>query len=364
MRSKAKAWTAAGLTVVVLIAAWLLSTRGPAEGGGPPGGMQRPPPVVEVAEARRDRVEVSVRAIGSIEALERIDVTSQVTGKVAEIRFAEGEWVESGQLLVALDADRQRAAMDVAQAELRDATRQLTRLRGLESGVAVSPAQLDEAEARLATARARVAEAEAALEDQRITAPFAGEIGLREVSPGALVQPGTVITTLATTNALKVQYELPSELLTQLQPGLPIEVEARGFGTRFRGRVARIDNTVDPETRSVAVEGTLESSGEKLKPGVFAAVETVVEVHPDAVLVPEEALIIEAGNSYVYVVGADRRVERRPVQIGVRRPGEAEILEGLKVGTQVVVRGVQTVQAGERVQLAGEARGGPPPAAQ
>ncbi|WP_303908504.1 efflux RND transporter periplasmic adaptor subunit, partial [Thiohalomonas denitrificans] len=256
-----------------------------------------------------------------------------------------------------------RAALDVARAERRAAGRQLNRLQGLEAGVQISPAQIDEAEARMATARARVAEAEAALEERQITSPFAGSVGLRRVSPGALIEPGAVITTLATTGALKVQFELPSELLMQLKPGLPIEVDA-GLERRIAGSVAHIDNIIDPATRSVAVEGVLETSGEWLKPGAFVGVKTVVDSRADAVLIPEEAVIFEGGESYVYVVGSELQVERRSVRIGVRQPGEAEILEGLEPGTRLVVRGVQTVQSGQRVQLAGDEQGGPPPKVQ
>ena len=364
MKKKAKASIAIGVAVLVLLAAgWLLVARDYADGGGPPGDMQRPPPVVEVAIARRDEIRVTVQAVGTIEAAERIDITSQVTGKITEIRFSEGQRVEAGQVLVALDAGRQQASLDVARAEMRDAVRQLRRVRGLKPGVEVSPSEVDEAEARVATARARVAEAEAALQERRITAPFTGVVGLREVSPGALIEPGTTITTLATADNLKVQFELPLELLTQLKPGLPIEVDIAGFDRRITGRVAHIDNVIDPATRSVAVEGALEALSDWLKPGLFATVETVVETRPGAVLIPEEALIIEGGNSYVYVVGGGLQVERRPVKVGVRRPGEAEIIEGLESGTRVVIRGLQTVQAGQRVQLAGDERGRPSPAA-
>lgn len=354
MDSRKRAAIAGGLAAVLAAGAWLLWERGVFGGQGGEAGLaagQRPPPVVETVAARRGRVEETVRAVGSIEAAERVAVTSQVTGKVAVIRFREGQAVEQGEELVVLDTERQQAALQVAEAEYRDARRQLQRLQAI-GNVAVSESTIDEAKARLETAWARVAEARAVLADQRIVAPFAGVVGLREVSPGALIEPGTPITTLATLDRLKVRFALPAELLPRLEPGLTLEVTAPGFGQRFRGRVAGIDNTVDPDTRSVTVEGTLATIGGDLKPGIFVSVDTVVAVRTNAVLIPEEALVLEGGNPYVYVVGPALMAQRQSVTLGVRRPGEAEVVDGLAAGARVVTRGLQQVQAGQPVQLA------------
>lgn len=357
MSTKAKAAAAAGVALLA-VAAWLLWMGMGGDRAAPAGAMRRPPAVVEVATARRERVEETVRAVGNVEAAEQIVVTSQVTGKVAAIHFTEGQRVPAGALLATLEAQQQQAALEAAQTELRDARRQLERFRALETRMAVSEAQLDAAEARLATARARVDEARAAIADRRIVAPFAGTVGLRQVSVGALVQPGTPITTLATTDALKVQFELPSDLLPVIEPGLPLRASAPGFEGVFAGRIARIDNSVDPATRSVAVEGTLKAP-DLLKPGVFVALELVVASRPEAVVVPEEAVVLEGERSFVYVVGPERTVERRPVVVGVRRAGAVEIREGLAAGSRVITRGLQQVQPGDPVQLAGEGAGPP-----
>ncbi len=350
MRSRGKAAVAVTAVAVIAVAVWLLLSRGATDERGPPQGGP-PPPLVETVVVETGLVEETVRAVGSIEAAEQIEVTAQVTGKVVSIHFTEGQRVEGGELLMQLDTESQQAALRVAEAEAREARRQLDRLRAVRE-LAAAEADIDEARARMETAQARIAEAQAALADRRIVAAFAGTLGLRQVSPGALIQPGTPITTLATLDALKVRFDLPAELLPQLRPGLPVRISAPGFEREFRGRVSHIDNTVDPATRSVTLEATLEGTDSVLKPGVFASVSTVTAVRPDAVLIPEQALLLQGERHYVYVVAPDRTVERRAVAVGERRPGTVEITDGLQAGSRIVVSGLQKVQEGQPVRLA------------
>lgn len=343
-----------GAVLLVSFAFFRYGQSGGEQPQGPAGGP--PPPLVETALARRSEIAVTVRAVGSVEAAERITVTSQVTGKVAAIRFREGQPVEQGDVLIRLDSGREQADLEAARAEYRDARSQLRRLRELVAQRTVPESEVDTAEARLDSARARVSEAQVALEERQITAPFAGVVGLRSVSPGSLLQPGDPVTTLATLDRLHVGFRVPSDILPRLRTGLEVRVRVPGLEEQLSGKVTSIDNTVDPATRAIALEAELPDVG-VLKPGVFLTLDLVLE-NREAVMVPEEALVLEGGQAYVYVVGEDGVVQRKLVTAGERRPGEVEIREGLSPGTPVVAAGVQKVRAGQPVRLQG---GGPGP---
>jgi len=349
-----------GAIIIVLLAA-LWFTRGAGDrGSGPMGGP--PPPLVEVSSARLSEIAETVRAVGSVEAAERVTVTSQVTGKVREILFTEGQRVDKGAVLIRLDSGREEADLQAARAELRDARRQLGRLRDLEAERDISRSELDAAQARFESSRAGLAEARAALEEREIMAPFAGVVGLRRVSPGSLLRPGDTVTTLVTLSRPQIAFRVPSDILPRLRPGLEVRVRLPGGERELAGRVTGIDNTVDPATRAIAMEAELPEAG-VLKPGLFLSVDLVLEKR-QAVVIPEEALVLEGERAYVYVVDKQHTVTRQPVTVGERRPGIAEIREGLADGVTVVTAGVQKVRAGQPVRLPGagpnDSGGGPP----
>lgn len=347
-----------GAVLIVVLAAFRYSQSGGEQQQGPMG--RPPPPLVETATARRSEIAETVRAVGSVEAAERVTVTSQVTGKVTEILFDEGQQVDRGDVLIRLDSARERADLEAARAEYRDARVQLRRLKDLATQRIVPESEVDTAQARLESARAAVDESRAALEERRISAPFAGVVGLRSVSPGSLLQPGDPVTTLATLDKLHIGFRVPSGILPRLRPGLQVRARVPGWDRPLTGKVTSIDNTVDPATRAIALEAELPDV-DALKPGVFLTLDLVLESR-QAVVVPEEALVLEGRQAYVYVVSPNGVVERRAVTAGERRPGLVEIRKGLSPGTLVVTAGVQKVQAGQPVRLQGDGppRGSPP----
>jgi membrane fusion protein (multidrug efflux system) len=326
---------------------WLLQGAGrQGRAGGPP---QMPPPLVAVSFAALQPIEVTARTTGTVEAAESITVTSPVTGVVQGLRFSEGQQVAKGAPLVELDAKAQLGALAAAQTELKDATRNLRRQQQLIGSGAVSRAALDSARARVDTAQARVNQARGDLSDRRITAPFAGTIGLAQVSVGAVVRPGDPVATLATTGRLKLAFRVPENVLAQLRPGLPVRATVQSFHQPFQGKVTRIDNAVDPATRSIAVEALLDNPA-GLRPGLFAGIELVLERRTD-VTVPEGSVVLEGEHAYVFTVGQDHIARRQEITLGERRDGMAEVRDGLAPGTRIVTAGVQKVQPDKPVML-------------
>jgi membrane fusion protein (multidrug efflux system) len=174
-------------------------------------------------------------------------------------------------------------------------------------------------------------------------------VGLRRVSVGSLVNPGTTITSLDDTSTIKVDFSVPENYLASLRQGLSVYVTSTAFPERdFEGKVASVDSRVDPVTRSVTVRALLPNADGALKPGMFLSVRLDRDSH-EALMIPEAALVPEQSRQFIYVV-EDGRAVRREVRIGRREPGKVEVVAGLKAGDQVIVEGTQKVREGGAVR--------------
>ena len=316
-----------------------------------------PPPVVTEAVLLGDITD-KYTALATARAKEAIDVTPRISSVVAAIHFEEGQSVNSGEVLVELDSREIRADLDLAEANLRERRSRFGRLETLAASQVVSEVELEEIQAQLQVAEAQVNSARARLEDTIIRAPFSGEVGLRRVSIGGLVQPATVITTLDDTAVMKLEFSVPEEYLSVMREGLAIEANAAAWPDRaFIGTVTSVDSRVDPMTRSLAVVALMPNEDRALKPGMFLQVD-ISRRRENVVLAPEGALVPRQGRQFVYVVD-EGRAEERQVTLGSRRPGQVEIINGLEPGEQIVTQGVQRIRDGLPVRMAGAPTGPP-----
>ena len=305
-------------------------------GGGPVG--------VVVSPVRTATVVDRAESVGTVRARDAVTITAKVTGIVQNIRFQEGQPVREGELLVDLDAAALRAELDQARALFDDARSQLVRARGLQPGQTIAAQRLETLEALTRQAEGRVRQAEARLQELRVTAPFTGRVGLRQVSVGALVQPGTVVTTLDDISRVRVEFSVPELFVARVREGSAVVARSAAFGDRrFAGRVAVVDTRIDTATRTIRVISEFDNADEALKPGLFMTVEIELERRDNALLVAEEALDPIGDRNYVYVI-RDNRARRVEVRLGQRLPGEVEVLAGLRDGEQVVVRGIQRLR--------------------
>jgi membrane fusion protein (multidrug efflux system) len=251
-----------------------------------------------------------------------------------------------------------RAELDQARASLDNARQQFARARALPAGQAVSQARVDELDSLARAAEGRLRQIQARIEELRLTAPFSGRVGLRQVSPGALIQPGTPVTTLDDIGRVRVEFSVPEVHFARVRPGAPVIARSTAYGQRrFEGRVALIDTRIDPATRTVRLISEFENADEALKPGLFMTVELTLEQRDRAVIIPEEALDPMGERNFVYAV-RDGRARRVEVQLGLRLPGEVEIRQGVQPGEQIVVRGLQRLREGAPVRVT-EALGRP-----
>lgn len=324
--------------------------------GSPASGpsVAAPAPVTQVvtSAAKLAPFSTSIEAVGTARARESIFVTSKSSNIVTGIAFREGAMVRAGQVLVELDGAEARAALAEVEAALGDSERQFRRSGSLYAQQALSMFQVEQIEARLNADRARVDAARARVADTTIRAGFAGRTGLRHVSAGSLVTPGTVITTLDDASVINLEFTIPEIHLYLLRVGQEVSATTAGLPeARFTGRITMLDSRVDPVTRSIAVRAEIPNSDGVLRPGMFMTVVLQTDTAP-TLLVPEAAIVPEQGHAYVFVV-ADGKAERREVRTGRRRRGEVEIPSGLAGGERIVTEGTQMLRDGDAVLEAG-----------
>lgn len=339
------------LVAAAVAAAWFLLDvdDAPEQAEQRPAGPASVP--VELYEARLGTVEQSVEAVGSTLARESVDVVAEVAGRITEIAFEEGERVASGDVLFELDRSREEAELREAIAQRDDVRTKLNRARALREDGSVPQAQVDELAASLDSAEARVAVSRIRLAERTIRAPFDGVTGLREVSLGAYVAPGTRLTTLDDLSVVRLDFSVPERFLGGLRPGLRVEARNIAFvDDAFDGEVVRVGSRVDPVSRSVRVQAEMPNPEGRLRSGMFMTARLVLGQRDDAVLVPEEALLTEGARVYVYLV-TDELARRVEVATGQRRGGMVEIREGVVRGDLVVTAGLQRLRDGATVNV-------------
>jgi len=341
---------------------WLSGGDKSEKKGGRGGGR---PALVEVKPARTGDVVVTVDAVGTAQANEAVVVTAKVTGMVGNIRFREGQWVKKGAVLLELEAGELNAELAEAHASRDNAKRLYDRAKRLLKNRNVPEARVQDLFGLLQAAEARVATDEARLDETVVRAPFSGRLGLRRISLGALITPGTEITTLDDTSRIKVDFRVPETALAFIKKGQTVSATSAAYaGEVFQGKVGTVSSRVDPVTRSVEIRAHFDNKQAKLRPGMFLAATLTAAVRKNAILIPEESLIAASDARYVFAI-KDGKADKVAVKTGEHVKGEIEILSGIEAGTPVVTAGIQKVRQGQAVKIlppGGFKKGGKPKA--
>jgi membrane fusion protein (multidrug efflux system) len=356
----------AGAARARLLAAAAVAVLGLAAGGcggkKAGGGFAPPPTPVETATVTTGAVTDRFATVGTLEADQWVDITTEIDGVVKALPFPEGGQVAAGALLARLD-DVQLAAEAKRAEALRDQSRAMfDRVSAVVDQGAGAPQDLDDATAALKVAEANLDLARARLGKTQVTAPFAGTVGIRRVSPGAFVRAGTPLTDLTQLDKLRLTFSAPERLLGRLVVGAPVRVETTAHpGEVLDGTIAIIEPQLDEQTRSARVVARVDNVGRRLSPGMSATVTLVLSERPEALTVPSQAVFVTGGQSFVYVVKPDSTVARAAIQLGTRLADVVEVTGGLESGQQVVSAGHQKLYDGARVMPM--AAGGPAGAA-
>ncbi|WKZ32697.1 MAG: efflux RND transporter periplasmic adaptor subunit [Thermodesulfobacteriota bacterium] len=317
-------------------------------------------PVIVAPVQKTDFADM-VEALGTTRANETVTITAVVAGPVTEIKFEDGGRVSKGDVLLTLEKSEEEANLKAARALLEERTASYRRAQGLEKQQALSTATLKERQALLRQIEGEIEAIQSRINDRIIRAPFDGILGLRNVSPGALVRPGDAITTLDDLSRIKVDFDVPSVFLNDIRQGLRVEGRVEAFGDNvFRGEVSTVGTQVDPVTRTVRVRAILPNPDGVLRPGLLMSI--VLFKNPrQALLVPEKALIQRESKFFVFAEaskdGKPIAVQKQ-VTIGSRVPGRVEITSGLKEGERVIVHGLMQVRNGQEISVRAVDEGG------
>lgn len=318
------------------------------------------PIAVSVAKVEETAFQPTLSAVGTLDAAQQVQLTSQTGGKVTKILFQDGQDVKEGDLLVVLDDSVQKAQLEGAIAQRDQAADAVRRYKPLLDEGAISKLKYEEIVSEEKEANAQVEQARAALSFVRVTAPFSGRAGIRQVSLGQLVQPGTNIVTLDTDGGLYCDFSLPESNRSQVFVGQEVTLTTDAVpGKTFTGKVTALNPQVDTSTRNFGVRATFASEEHELTPGSFANVQINLEGSDKVIMIPRTAIAYTLYGDTVYVVQESTKTERDgKVAYQVKKtaitPGEERgknviITKGLQSGEQVVTSGQLRLDDGDWV---------------
>jgi len=328
------------------------SPGGAPGGAGGAGGGPRGPVGVEVAKVDKRPLAEEAVAVGSLRANETVTLRSEVAGRIDRVGFTDGARVRRVQVLVSLDASVASAEVEQTRAELALARANFERTEELAQRNFVSASAKDQAAANLKVQEARLRLAEAKLAKSDIRAPFDGVTGLRNVSVGDFVKDGTDLALIEDIATMKVDLRMPERYFGRIRPGMLVQVSFDSLpGKTFTATLRAIDAQIDANGRSLLARGTLPNPDGALRSGMFARARVVLRDNPEALTIPEEAIIAQGTDSFVWKVDGGKAV-RTKIEIGLRRDARAEVLAGLSAGDQIVTAGQLRLQRdGQEVRV-------------
>ena len=344
-----------GLMILAAVLKFVLPEEEKGGGGPGRGGGGRGQAVSEVVVSTREFSD-EIRVVGVARSIRSVNITSSTSQLVSRVLFQDGQRVSAGAALVELRALEEDASIIEARARLNQAERDWERSKALaERGVAPR-VSAEQAETAYQTARAVLAAAEARRGDHVIRAPFSGVLGLTTITPGTLISPGSVITTLDDTSFIRVDFPLPERYLGVVTSGTPLSATADAYpGETFNGRIALLDTRVNEQTRAVIARAEFANPGGRIRPGMMMRV-AVQQGRRQTLSVPEAAVQYEGQGAFVYRIARGDKgmtAQRVEVQAGAVEGGFVEIISGLTAQDRVVADGLNRIQPGAPVTVGG-----------
>lgn len=332
---------------------------GPGAGRGGPGGGRGQ--AVSEAVATPRQFSDQIRVLGVARGRRSVNITSSTSELITRVMFSDGQRVAAGTPLVQLQAREEDAAIAENRALVARAETQYERYKTLSERGFASSAMVEQYETELESARASLTAAQARAGDRTIRAPFSGVLGLSTVTPGTLVNPGAVITTLDDIDLVRVDFPIPERYLAVLRPGTAISATIDAYGDEvFSGRIALIDTRVNEQTRSITARAEIPNPGARIRPGMAVRVAVQQGVR-QTIAVPEAAVQYEGDGAFVYRIANGERgttAQRVVVETGAVEGGFVEILSGLSNGDRVVGSGLNRIQPNAPVRVGGGGGGG------
>jgi len=317
------------------------------KGGGKPNGLSAVGHVVTPAAYSE-----LYQASGSLLPNEEVNILPEIPGRVTGIHFKEGSTVQQGQLLVQLYDEEIRAQLkklkSLRQLQLKTEERQ----KSLVDIGGISKQDYETTQTQVQSVDADIALAEAQLRATKIIAPFSGNIGIRNISVGAVVTPATLITTLQQTNTLKIDFNVPDQYRNAVSAGKEVLFSVTGIQDTLTGKITAIDPGADAVTRTIRVRAAVANPGNKLVAGSFARVLVPLQSNDYAILIPSQSVIPTTKDKLVAVV-RNGKAELTKVILGARTDNKIEVLNGLQKGDTILTTGIMQVKQGMDVKITG-----------
>ncbi len=308
----------------------------------------RPPATVQTVAVATETMAVTLDSVGELSSPNSIEITAEISGKIASLDVPEGTEIEEGHLLVKIDDAQARAAVSVNRARARNAREILARLQALRGSEITSEQEIDNARAAREANDGELETAETRLEKTEIRAPFRGVLGLRQVSLGTFLEPGDPIVRLTQVQPLHLVFGLPERHVGEIAVGQEVTVVVATCKT-FTARVSAIDPRIDATSRIVYIKAAVPNEDASLLPGMSAVVRLQTGEVANALTVPQEAIIRQGTRRLLYVLLEDGSVESRDVVLGVLHSDRVQILNGVVAGEIVVATGHQKLRPGAKV---------------
>src|SRR3990167_3747010 len=299
-------------------------------------------------------------SVGTLTAINGVDLSSEVSGLVKEVHFNSGQFVKKGDVIIVLDNSVEQATLKDKKAKLVLAKLNYDRDKKLFEKKFTSQAALDQRYAELLEAEAGVESVEAQIKQKTISAPFDGRIGIRQVDLGQYISPGAVMVTLQSLNPLYVNLTLPEQYLPELYLNQPVDISVNyGDGKIVTGKITAINSKVDQITRNITVQATIPNDNYILYPGMFGSAKIWLHAEQNRVVIPQTAVSYSLSGDYVFMIREDGKYRGKPIEkayrtyvkVGERRGDEASIIEGLKAGDTIITSGQLKLQNGTRVDV-------------
>ena len=316
----------------------------------------QPPAVIAATEVREETRQPTLHAVGNLIAENGIYLTTETPGKVKEILTPSGAEVEAGTVIITLDDSVDRAALEALRADARLARVKYRRAAELLPKRAVSQSDFDELKAAWESAEALAAAQEERLKRMVIRAPFSGQLGIVVVGIGQYLEPGNTIATLQALDPIYADYTLPERYFPRLAVGQTVHLQVDALpGETFTGKVTALESGIDAGTRTIKVRATLANPDGRLRPGMFAEVETVEGKAERVLTIPRTAVSFNTYGDFVFVIEADDdenlTVTRRQITTGEVREGRVTVTRGLEAGERVVRAGTVKLREGQAVTI-------------
>jgi membrane fusion protein, multidrug efflux system len=311
--------------------------------------FQPPPEAVTTIVAQQVEWPDTLSAIGSVAAVQGVMVSADLSGTVDRVLFDSGRAVRQGEVLVELDTRQERAQLAAAEAQRDLARTNFDRMQGLLKDNVISRAEYDSATADDKQSEARAGEIRAAIQRKRITAPFSGILGIRQVNVGQYLSSGDPIVQLQSLNPIYVNFDVPQQATSQMRNGRDVRITTDDLvGVEFRGRITAIDSVVNSATRNIQVQATLANPDGQLRPGMFVQTQVVLGGGRSVLALPATAISYAPYGDSVYVVAnlkgpngeTYRGVRQQFVKVEGSRGDQVGVVSGVKPGDEVVTSGV------------------------